>query len=314
MSGSRSASPERAYTIGHVAERTGLSSSVIRMWESRYAAVSPDRSASGQRRFSEGDVRRLLLLKSLVDAGHRISLIAGLSDDELLESAALQGRPLVPLMGDAATLHPTDAIDALRRLDRERFRSTLDHAVVRLGRVDMMERFLAPMMREIGERCASGDLRMTHEHLATAEVRGFLGNVAGAYPAAPRSPCLVVGTPAWQHHELGALLVAASAQAEGWRVLYLGPNLPAAELASAATQVEAEALALSITYMEDPGQLRAELADLRRLLPDDTELLVGGQGADAAPELVAEAGAVHCSSLAEFRERLARIRTRRSSR
>lgn len=305
---------DRMYSIGAVAERTGLTPSVIRMWESRYAAVVPERSASGQRRFSEEDVRRLQLLKMLVDAGHRISLIAHLSYEELREAVVLHGRTLRPLVGEEATLHPADAIDALRSLDRERFRDSLDRAAVRLGRIDMLERFLAPLMHEIGAQCASGALRMAHEHLATAEVRGFLDGVAGAYPAAPGAPCLVVGTPVWQHHELGALVVAATAQAEGWRVIYLGPNLPAAELAAATLEVDAHALALSVAYLEDSDLLQRELAALRRLLPEGAELVVGGRGADQAAAIVEDTGAVHCRSLAEFRDRLRRLRTRRSSR
>ncbi len=298
------------FSIGGVARRTGLTPPLIRMWEARYGAVTPDRSDSGQRRYSEADVRRLELLRALVDSGRRIGLVAGLATDDLEKHVAALRRPTVRLveMRPPETLGP--AIGAIRSLDSERFRATLDEAALRLGNIEMLERFLAPLMREIGERCASGDLRMVHEHLATAEVRGFLDGVAGAFPASPGAPALVAGTPAWQHHELGSLLVAAAARAEGWRVAYLGPNLPAAELATAAIEVDASAVALSLTYVDEPGRLLAELATLRRLLPDGVELIVGGGGASGLSGDLAGMGVLERHSLAHFREELGRLRMR----
>ncbi|MEX2467298.1 MAG: MerR family transcriptional regulator, partial [Gemmatimonadota bacterium] len=167
-------STERSYSMGAAAERTGLTPALIRTWESRYGAVRPDRTDSGHRRFSEEDVRRLQGLKALVDDGRRISSVAGLSDDELRREIAEMEQPLVSLVGKGASMDPADAIEALRVLDRERFRNALEQAALRLGRIAMFDRFLAPLMKQVGDRCEAGDLRMVHEHLATAEVRGFL--------------------------------------------------------------------------------------------------------------------------------------------
>jgi MerR family transcriptional regulator, light-induced transcriptional regulator len=305
-------SPERSYAMGVVAERTGLTPALIRTWESRYGAVSPDRTESGHRRYSEQDVRRLQLLKVLVDDGRRISSIAGMSDEELRQEISELEQPLVSLIGKGASMDPADAIEALRLLDRERFRSALEQASLRLGRIAMFDRFLAPLMKQVGDRCQSGDLRMVHEHLATAEVRGFLDGVAGAFPPAPGAPALVVGTPAWQHHELGALLAAASAQAEGWRVIYLGPNLPATELAAAVIEVGARALALSVTLVEDGDRLLDELRALRRLLPERVEIVIGGRAARTLIEGCGALDVTFCPTLPVFREELGRLRARGS--
>lgn len=300
--------PGRSYSMGAVAERTGLTPALIRTWESRYGAVSPERTESGHRRYSERDVRRLQALKALVDHGRRISSIAGMSDEELRQEAAELERPLVSLIGKGASMDPAEAIEALRVLDRERFRNALEQAALRLGRIEMFDRFLAPLMKQVGDRCQSGDLRMVHEHLATAEVRGFLDGVSGAFPPAPGAPTLVVGTPAWQHHELGALLAASSAQSEGWRVIYLGPNLPAAELAAAAIEVGARALALSVTLVEDEEGLLDELRTLRRLLPEGVEIVIGGRDAQMLIEGCPALEVVFCPTLPMFREELGRLR------
>ncbi|MEX2471114.1 MAG: MerR family transcriptional regulator [Gemmatimonadota bacterium] len=297
-----------SHSIGSVAERTGLTPALIRTWEERYAAVTPDRVESGHRRFSDAHVRRLQLLKTLVDAGHRIGSIAGLSDEELGEKAGGSGDSFVRLFGAGAAMDASEAIEALRALDRAAFRVTLEQAALKLGRVGMFDRFLAPLMREIGDRCQTGDLRMVHEHLATAEVRGFLDGVAGAFPPSPGAPALVVGTPAWQHHELGALLAAASGQAEGWRVIYLGPNLPSAELAAATIESSARALALSVTFTEEHERTLEELRAVRRLLPSHVDVVVGGNAAEELQPELDEIGIVLSPSLAAFREQLHRLR------
>ena len=127
----------------------------------------------------------------------------------------------------------------------------------------------------------------------------------------PGAPAIVVGTPAWQHHELGSLLVSAAAKAEGWRVVYLGPNLPANELATAVIEVQASVVALSITYVDDFDHLVTELSALDRLLPEGAEMIVGGRGAGELAPQIGEIGARYLGTLADFREELERVRTQR---
>ncbi len=75
------------YTIRYVSQRTGLTPHVIRAWEKRYDAVVPKRSPKNRRLYSEEDVQRLLLLKSMTDAGHNISQVAQLTEGELSDFA-----------------------------------------------------------------------------------------------------------------------------------------------------------------------------------------------------------------------------------
>ncbi len=76
---------EARYRIGAVCRMTGISQHVLRVWEKRYAVVEPLRSDNHRRLYSDTDVRRLGLLKALVDRGHAIGSIAEL-DDAALEN------------------------------------------------------------------------------------------------------------------------------------------------------------------------------------------------------------------------------------
>ncbi len=71
------------YRIGSVSRLTGLSSHLLRMWERRYAVVTPQRSEGRNRLYSDADIAKLSLLKRLVDAGEPISTLAPLSLEQL---------------------------------------------------------------------------------------------------------------------------------------------------------------------------------------------------------------------------------------
>lgn len=73
------------YNIGVVVRRTNIHPETLRVWERRYELIVPDRSDTGRRLYSEGDIRKLQLVKQLTELGHGVSSLAKLSFDELLE-------------------------------------------------------------------------------------------------------------------------------------------------------------------------------------------------------------------------------------
>lgn len=78
----------RRYRSGEAARLAQMPAATLRIWERRYAVVSPPKTASGQRLYSDEDLRRLRLIKALVDQGHAISAVAGL-DWEALKALML---------------------------------------------------------------------------------------------------------------------------------------------------------------------------------------------------------------------------------
>jgi methanogenic corrinoid protein MtbC1 len=97
---------------------------------------------------------------------------------------------------------------------------------------------------------------------------------------AEHAPELVVATPAGELHELGALIVAASARDLGWHVTYLGPNLPVEEISACAIARHATAVALSVVYPENCPVIEEKLRRMRELLPERMRLIVGGRAAE----------------------------------
>ena len=100
------------------------------------------------------------------------------------------------------------------------------------------------------------------------------------------------------------LLAAVAAVQEGWRVTYLGADLPAADIATAATIRGARVVLLSAVLEADPDALSTEVREIRAAVRKHVTLFVGGPGAQAAAGPLRQAGAVPLRDLDELRAAL----------
>lgn len=301
------------HTMRTAAKLSGISPHVIRIWERRYNAVTPARSETDRRLYSAQDVERLTLLRRAKEFGHSIGQIAQLPTDEL---AALVGNQQTesapPDAGAQARASGAEQVleesySAVQALDPAALEAALERAIVALGQIATLQHVVAPLMQRIGENWRGGQARVGQEHMAAATVRKFLSRLIGSTHEGT-APLIVVTTPARQIHELGALMAAATADSAGWRVLYLGANLPAEEIAAASLQSQARAVALSIIYPHDDPRLPEELTLLRRHLPAETAVLVGGRGTEALRPLLESLQFTPVSSIIELRDFLEKIR------
>jgi len=297
------------HPIGFVATRTGLSPHVIRVWELRYKAIIPSRTDTNRRLYSDEDVERLILLRKGTDAGHKISQLSKLPLDRLRAIAgSTPSRPLSPAT-PVADVTLTDCVNAVQQLDARALERLLGQATMKLSHTAIIETLIVPLTERIGALWQDGQMRPAHEHLATAVIRSFIANIADAYQADDNAPRMIVSTPAGQWHELGALVVTATAAAQGWRVTYLGPNLPADDIAAAATQTRASLVALSIVYPGDDPNVGHELRKLCRALSANVHLLIGGRAAGNYQRMIEEVGAIRINDIPQLRLELDGLRT-----
>jgi methanogenic corrinoid protein MtbC1 len=296
------------HPIQAVARRTGLTPDVIRAWERRYSAVTPGRSGTRRRLYSESDVERLLLLRRATLAGRRIGDVAHLPDSELAplvaadELAASRVPRPVPFSSDRPSpeSYRASILDAARRLDGTDLEAVLRRAARELSAEALIGDVLGPAMRAIGDGWADGSVGVCSEHLATAIIRSLLDAMRSAQARGFAGPDIVIATPQHQRHELGALMAAVIAAADGWQVTYLGSDLPAAEIARAVRDVKAGVVALSVVYPTADQGTADELLALARALPRGVDVVMGGRAADSYAEVAKETGIRILSSNREF--------------
>lgn len=303
------------HSINMAARKSGLTPHVIRVWERRYKAVTPSRTGTNRRLYSEEEIERLTLLREAVDAGYRISNIAHLPSEELRQ--LLVDAPATLATSESAARKPQSSaqevearcLEAVQEMDAQALEDALTRALIVLGHQGLLRLVIAPLARNLGDLWAKGTLTAAHEHFASAFLRSFLTHSSRPFALHDGTPSLVVTTPSGQLHELGAVMIAASARNLGWRVIYLGVSLPAAEIAGAVIQNRARAVALSLVYPQDDPQISLELNDLRRFLPADVRILAGGRASAAYREALSRIGAIQTEDLDEFSRQLELLRT-----
>jgi methanogenic corrinoid protein MtbC1 len=241
--------------------------------------------------------------------------VAGLPTDELRQLVkedefAQSQAPASPSVVGAQLSNGTfeACIRAIERLDPEGLNAVLERASVAMSKPALVEQVIAPLLERIGENWRDGSLRVASEHLASASLRTFLGNINGAFPVMSDAPRLLVTTPAGQLHELGALIAGTAAAAEGWQITYLGPSLPAEEIAAAAETNGSRAVALSIVLADD-SHVKNELAKLGQLLHENIALLVGGRASAHYADVLQQIGAVRLPDMPSFRTELETLRS-----
>jgi DNA-binding transcriptional MerR regulator/methylmalonyl-CoA mutase cobalamin-binding subunit len=293
---------EAYHGIKAVALRTGLTAHVIRIWEKRYGAVRPQRTGTNRRRYSEEQIERLSLLREIKGAGHSIGPVAKLPTENLRKLAAeadtAHGHAARASLGPPGKPSRLDeCIAAMKTLDSRALEDALKRGATELGAQGLLQRVIAPLAQTIGDLWRDGVITAAHEHFASAVIRIFLGHAAKPFAGVDTAPVVLVATPSGQLHELGALLVGAAAANLGWHVTYLGASLPAAEIAGAARQNRARAVALSLVYPEDDPRLEGELTRLRELLPPEVALLTGGRAMQAYRDALEKIGALQVKDL-----------------
>ncbi|NNM33999.1 MAG: hypothetical protein HKO53_13075, partial [Gemmatimonadetes bacterium] len=89
---------------------------------------------------------------------------------------------------------------------------------------------------------------------------------------------------------------------EGWRVRFLGPDLPADDIARAARKLGAKMVALSAVHPRLDARGVQEVLEIRELLPRSVQVVIGGAGAAPHEEEWEKAGILHPGTLSNFRE------------
>lgn len=297
-------------SIGVAVKRSGVSADLIRVWERRYAAITPVRTGSGRRLYAEDDLIRIALLKQATATGFRIREAARLSNTEL--------RRLVSdrLQRDARSTGPRQASDvkdaqgqiercvaATRAMDAGRLGDLLRMTSAAMPPDEFTAHVLVPYLHEVGRLWRVGELSVAQEHLGSAAVRSLLGSRYSCLSADESAPLAVGCTLAGELHELGALMAMISVAANGWRTIYLGANCPAAEVAAVAKTSAARAIAVSLVTTTHSLQVAEQLRQLCHLVGPETLLIVGGQAVPHYREVIDQIGAVqidHAEKLGDF--------------
>ncbi len=251
--------------IAVLSRRTGVPADTLRKWEQRYGVLQPDRTAGGQRRYSELDVARIEWLRERLAEGFRIG-----------EAASLLGGAQLEAARTPADLRRT-LYEAASRANLDGLRALLDQTFTLLPLEQALSRIVEPVLQRVGEGWASGELSVAQEHLVSAAIRARLERLLADARGGVRGVAVLACVPG-ELHELGLLMLGTLLRADGWQVAYLGADAPLDDAFDLAARLDAPLVCLSVTMREHVAALA------KAPVPPGVTLVLGG---DAASERVA---------------------------
>ncbi len=261
------------YSIGEIAERTGITTDTLRLWERRYGRPVPVRLASGHRRFTQEQLDWLRRVAEGLALGLRAGQVVSAPADEL-DRLLIAMRP---------PKRESPRIQALLRcvssFDDEGLRGSLLADWRERGPEAFLQEVAGPLLDEIGAAWSDGRIDVRHEHVASEVITDVLRALRGGLPRSDDGPLVLLATLRHEQHGLGLLMGALSASLAGARARILGVDTPNDEITHAAREIGAEAVAISVSLASGGVETDRVLADLRRSLPAGVALVVGGRGA-----------------------------------
>jgi len=299
---------EKKYSIKAVSRISGLTEFVIRAWEKRYNAVTPSRTDSNRRVYSQTDIEKLKLLHQATAKGHSIGNIANLNIETLKELNDTPEADEIALKRNISNnFDPSNQVDicfeAIQKLDAEKLETELLKASISLSQPDLIEKLLIPLLEKTGQNWEAGKIRVINEHLASTVIGPFLFNLIDSYKIPNTAPKILFTTPMGQQHEFGALLASAVAAYSGWKAIYLGCNLPVVDFINAAEKMKPKAVAISIIYPPDDLQLKNDLLKLK-MLNKEIAIFAGGRAASTYLDVLDQINAYYIKDLNEFKTKL----------
>lgn len=293
-----------ALPIAAVERDTGIGKDTLRAWERRYGFPAPLRDATGERLYPAQQVRKLRLVRRLLDQGMRPGRLLAIGDEELEALAGRLSRARVSLEADLERL-----LDMVRGGRGDALRGALAQALMKRGLQGFVLDVAAPLNVAVGEAWNDGSIDVFAEHLYTEQLQNVLRAAIHTQSVRTGRPRMLLTTFPDEGHGLGLLMAEAMFCSEGAWCVSLGTRTPVSEIRAAAVAADADIVAISLSAAYPARQALADVTELRRHLPPGIALWAGGAGAPRADRVPSEVDVV-----ADFGDALDQLHAWRAAR
>lgn len=215
-----------AFTIKDLENLSGIKAHTIRIWEQRYSFLKPQRTDTNIRYYSNNELRKVLNISLLNKYGYKISHIDSMTEEEMKEkilslaSAEAQQERII-----------NELIQYMTELDLDPFERTLDNYIHARGIEKTITHIIFPFLEKIGVLWMTHHINPAQEHLVTNIIRQKLvSGIESVKSHLKVDKTLLLFLPEGEYHELGLLFMYYMLKSRGVRVLYIGANVPLADV------------------------------------------------------------------------------------
>ncbi|MCJ7733509.1 MAG: MerR family transcriptional regulator [Anaerolineales bacterium] len=281
------------YNLNIILQETGIKADTLRAWEKRYQLPVPSRTKGGHRLFSEYDLETVRWLIKRQQEGMRISqavaywqeLLAS-NIDPLQSPSSMEGLSeySLPLNSGGQSLENLQASWLAQTLafNEPNADQILSQAFAQFRLQTVCLDLILPGLAKIGEGWFEGSITVHQEHFTSELVSRKLQALISTAPQATHAQRLLIGCPAGEFHTIPGLILSLLLRFRGWDVIYLGANIPTAELKDTIITTHPDQILLTATRLVTSAAL-SRTADF--LLEMDIPLTFGGWIFNQIPDL-----------------------------
>jgi len=227
------------YPVSQVESMTGIKAHTLRVWERRYQFLKPQRTETNIRYYSDEQLRKLINISILNRNGIRISKLDKMPDEEIHQK--------VSDILDNSDKTLDDDIQgltlAMLEMNEEKFNKIYHSHIIRKGLLRTITDVIYPFLNHVGVLWITNKAIPAQEHFITNLVRQKIVSAIESYTTIrDDAPSIVLFLPDGENHEIGLLLSSFVARDLGWKVYYLGQNVPREDIEDVVDLVQPEAL------------------------------------------------------------------------
>jgi MerR family transcriptional regulator, light-induced transcriptional regulator len=264
--------------IGELGRRVGVRPETLRAWERRYALLEPDRSAGGYRLYSGADEARVRAMTALLEQGLSAAEAAQLArDSPVSPTPAVAGAPVSAPVGHPVLDREVGLLlGAIEAFDEPTANAIVDEALAAFTLQTALSALFLPALAELGAGWARGEVTVAEEHFATELLRARLLGLARGWGTGT-GPLALLACPPGERHDLGLIAFGLAIREHGWRIAFLGADMPTRTIGEAAQRLDPAAVIVSAV---EARRFERALPLLRELAQYHV-VLIGGAGATA---------------------------------
>ena len=243
------------YSIQDLENLSGIKAHTIRIWEKRYQLLTPSRTDTNIRVYSDKDLKKLLNVSILLHKGSKISKISKLRDTEITQQVDLHNDP--ESTDNNIELFINNLISAGLEFDTTKFELTFASAIKQLGLKEMYFKVLLPTLIKIGLLWGKSQIIPAQEHLISNLIKQKLFASIDCLPivSKPKQKHLLF-LPPGEEHEMGLLLTNYLLKQNGHQVFYLGGNVPLENISISTQLCNPDSLAFFAVRSWTPNKLQ----------------------------------------------------------
>ncbi|CAA9573358.1 MAG: Transcriptional regulator, MerR family [uncultured Thermomicrobiales bacterium] len=257
-------STEPIYNIKAIVQKTGIPADTVRAWERRYGVPRPQRTETGRRLYSEHDIAAIRWLRERTAAGMTISQaiqqLQGLGEEAFVEPSPER---------DHGPRNPSALADelliALLAFDETPASAIVGEAFALYPIEEVCLQIFSPVLIEIGERWHRKEATVAQEHFASHFIQRRLTSLLQAYAPTVGRGRIVTACAPDELHELGILMLSVFLVRHAWQVIYLGANVPIADLVQTCARLQPALICVSAMNPRTAQTLTAAVEAINQL-------------------------------------------------